>query len=570
MVVLKIHETQMRKMVAAASAILNHNAEYINSLNVFPVPDGDTGTNMSLTFASGAKYVSENTEENVGQLTKSLAKGLLMGARGNSGVILSQIFRGFSKACEDFAQLDASQLANALTAGAKTAYQAVMKPQEGTILTVARLAAKAAKKAANDGKNVTEVMQAASDAAKEALATTPELLPVLKEVGVVDSGGQGLCFVYQGFYEALSGTFTEPEKQANLNEMVAIQHHKAAQSELETKDIEFGYCTEIMVKLGDEVEAGQSDFAQFDYAEFKQHLAEIGNSLLVIADDEVVKVHVHTNEPGTVLSYGQKFGALVKVKVDNMRLQHETIVDDVAQNNAQNQAEQPQPNAAKPEVPTGDYGIVAVASGAGLAQLFTELGVTNVVSGGQTMNPSTADLLAAINATNAKQVLVLPNNKNIMLAAKAAAKEAAMPCVVIPSKTELEGLSALVSFNYEVAMDENAAEMQDAIDNVQSGSVTTAVRDTVIDGVEIKKDNYIAIANGKIVATNSDLVQTTIELAEAMLDEDSEIVTLIYGDDATKEQADEVVAAINQIDDELEIELHAGNQPVYPFLLGVE
>lgn len=570
MVLSKLTENELRKMITAASQTLQQNAEFINSLNVFPVPDGDTGTNMSLTFASGAKYVQECTEDSVGALAQALAKGLLMGARGNSGVILSQIFRGFHKTIDQQVELDAMGLAKAIQGGVKTAYKAVMKPQEGTILTVARCAAQAAFDQAKQSNDVVLVLKATYEAAKKALATTPDLLPVLKEVGVVDSGGQGLTFVYQGFYEAVTGKVSAPATpNQSLQDMVAVEHHKEAQSQLATADIEYGYCTEIMVKLGDAVEAGRSDFKQFDYDQFRNHLAEIGNSLLVIADDEVVKVHVHTNQPGSVLAYGQEFGALVKVKVDNMRLQHETIVQDVAENNAAPQA--PVSAPAEPmTTPTGDYGIVAVASGAGLEKLFKELGVSVVVSGGQTMNPSTADLLAAINKTNAKKVLVLPNNKNIFMAAQAAAEEADVECSVIPTKTVTQGLTALVSFNAESDMATNQSEMTDSLANVASGSVTVAVRDTVIDGTEIKKDNYLGIVDGKIVATKPDCAATALAMVKAMLDEDSEIVTVIYGADATKEDADKLVAAISELDDELEFEVHEGDQPVYPYLIAVE
>lgn len=323
----KITETEFRKMILISSKRLNNNAEFINSLNVFPVPDGDTGTNMSLSFASGEKYVSESTATSVGELANSLAKGLLMGARGNSGVILSQVFRGFSKSVAKKESLNAKELAGALQGGVETAYKAVMKPQEGTILTVARKAAEAALKTATKTDDVVEVMKATYEAAKAALETTPELLPVLKEVGVVDSGGQGLTFVYQGFYDALAGNERTEEihtpSPVEMDEMVNAEHHKSAQSQLHTEDIQFGYCTEIMVRLG----AGRLVEKEFDYDEFRGYLAQIGDSLLVIADDEVVKVHVHTEHPGQVLSYGQKYGSLIKVKVDNMRLQHETILE---------------------------------------------------------------------------------------------------------------------------------------------------------------------------------------------------------------------------------------------------
>lgn len=558
----KITENEFRKMIAVSSNRLNNNAEFINSLNVFPVPDGDTGTNMSLSFASGAKYVSESTSSSVGELSQALAKGLLMGARGNSGVILSQVFRGFSKNAVAKTELTPADLADALVAGVQTAYKAVMKPQEGTILTVARKAAEAATKTAKTSDDCVEVMEAAYEAAEAALKTTPDLLPVLKEVGVVDSGGQGLTFVYQGFFDALSGNVRDEQEYhptpADMDDMVSAEHHKSVQSQLNTEDIQYGYCTEIMVKLG----AGRLVDEKFDYDTFRGYLSEIGNSLLVIADDEVVKVHVHTEQPGKVLSYGQKFGSLIKVKVDNMRLQHETILEQDKEAEEEQQAEINQI--------AGDYGIIAVASGDGLAQLFHSVGVTQIIQGGQTMNPSTKDIVDAINATGKDKVIVLPNNKNIFLAAEQAADVADANVKVVHTRSITQGLSAMINFNKEADIDENVAAMEEALDDVISGQVTVAVRDTTIDGQEIKKDNYMGIVDGSIKVTDPDRKQATLEMVKAMLDEDSEVITIIYGADADQAEAQVIADEIQSWDEDYEIEIHEGDQPVYPYLISVE
>ena len=558
----KITENEFRKMIAVSSNRLNNNAEFINSLNVFPVPDGDTGTNMSLSFASGAKYVSESTSSSVAELSQALAKGLLMGARGNSGVILSQVFRGFSKNAAAKTELTPADLADALVAGVQTAYKAVMKPQEGTILTVARKAAEAATKTAKTSDDCVEVMEAAYEAAEAALKTTPDLLPVLKEVGVVDSGGQGLTFVYQGFFDDLSGNVRDEQEYhptpADMDDMVSAEHHKSVQSQLNTEDIQYGYCTEIMVKLG----AGRLVDEKFDYDTFRGYLSEIGNSLLVIADDEVVKVHVHTEQPGKVLSYGQKFGSLIKVKVDNMRLQHETILEQDKEAEEEQQAEINQI--------AGDYGIIAVASGDGLAQLFHSVGVTQIIQGGQTMNPSTKDIVDAINATGKDKVIVLPNNKNIFLAAEQAADVADANVKVVHTRSITQGLSAMINFNKEADIDENVAAMEEALDDVISGQVTVAVRDTTIDGQEIKKDNYMGIVDGSIKVTDPDRKQATLEMVKAMLDEDSEVITIIYGADADQAEAQAIADEIQSWDEDYEIEIHEGDQPVYPYLISVE
>lgn len=563
-----ITNLEFGKMVQAASQKLNQRAEFINSLNVFPVPDGDTGTNMSLSMASGAKYEREETSTKVGDLASALAKGLLMGARGNSGVILSQIFRGFSKAVADKESLTANDLAAALAAGAQTAYKAVMKPTEGTILTVIRKAAGAGKEAVKTTDDICEVMDAVVTAAEAALKSTPDLLPVLKQVGVVDSGGQGLTFVLEAFSDSLSGKVDESQDyvpdDAEMDSMIDAAHHQSVQGQLDPNDIKYGYCTEIMVRIGD----GKLVDHKFDYDTFYEYLAKLGDSLLVINDDEIVKVHVHTEHPGDVMTWGQRFGALIKVKVDNMRLQQETIMEHDKEDEAQAAAEPALPS--QPQVDMHGYAIISVSSGDGIGKLFKGLGVTDIIAGGQTMNPSTADIVKAVNDSGAQQALVLPNNKNIFLAAEQAAEVADVPVKIIHSQTISQGMTAMLAFNAEADLDNNQAAMEETLSTVVSGQVTHAVRDTTIDGLEIKKDDYMGLVDGKIVITNPDRDTAALDMVKAMLDEDSELVTIIYGKDATKTDADHLAAKVQELDDELEIEIHEGDQPVYPFLVSVE
>lgn len=548
------------QMVQASSDRLKMNADFINSLNVFPVPDGDTGTNMSLSLESGAKYENDDASLEVGHLAASLAKGLLMGARGNSGVILSQIFRGFAKSVEGKATLNAEDLAEAVAEGAKTAYKAVMKPTEGTILTVVREAAKAGNEAVKTTDSLAEVMDAIDSAAQAALKKTTDLLPVLKEVGVVDSGGQGLVFVFDAFNDVLNGNdITEYKHEPDateVNEMVDAKHHQSVQGKINPEDIEFGYCTQMMVRIG----KGLQVTKEFDYDTFYDYLAKMGDSLLVINDDEVVKVHVHTEHPGEVLAWGQQFGDITKIKVDNMRWQQEEIIE---------QDETPTASSASKEV-APETAVIAISSGAGISKLFTSLGVTHIISGGQTMNPSTADIVAMINDSGAKKAIVLPNNKNIFLAAEQAVEVADIPTKIIHSRTISQGMAAMLEFNPDVDLEENAEAMESNLDTVKSGQVTIAVRDTKLDGREIHQDDYMGLIDGKIVNTNPKLMDATVEMVKLMLEEDSEIVTIIYGQDATSEMAEQLQNAILDIDDDLEVEIHEGDQPVYPFLVSVE
>ncbi|MEO5292542.1 DAK2 domain-containing protein [Limosilactobacillus sp. WILCCON 0053] len=565
MTVTKITNLEFGKMVQAAAAKLNTQAEFINSLNVFPVPDGDTGTNMSMSMASGAKYEREATSTGVGDLAQALAKGLLMGARGNSGVILSQIFRGFAKGCADKQELSAKDFVDAYANGAQTAYKAVMKPTEGTILTVVRESAQAGLnevKAGND--DLVDIMEKIYNASEEALKKTPDLLPVLKEVGVVDSGGQGLVFVLQAFYEALSGKVAENDlvkpDNAQIDEMINAKHHQSAQGKLDPNDIKYGYCTQMMVRIG----RGKQVTQKFDYDTFYNYLAKLGDSLLVINDDEVVKVHVHTEFPGKVLSWGQQFGDLQTVKVDNMRWQQEEIME-------KDEGEPtPLEKAKEAEKPALDTAVIAVASGDGIAKLLESLGVTHVINGGQTMNPSIQEIAEAINESGAKQALVLPDNGNIFMAADQAAEVADIPTKVVHAKTIAQGMSAMLEFNPEADLAENQANMEGNLDMVKSGEVTNAVRDTTIDGQTIKKDDFMGIVDGKIVNTAADVKTAAIEMVKQMLDEDSEIVTILYGVDGDQETAEAIKEAILAVDDELDVQIYDGGQPVYPYLISVE
>ena len=539
-------------MVSAGRARLDENSEYVNSLNVFPVPDGDTGTNMNLTFTSGAKSVKETDSMHLGEVAQSLAKGLLMGARGNSGVILSQLFRGFGKEVKEYDSINAEQFAAAFKGGVDSAYNAVMKPVEGTILTVARESAKAGSKKAKDTDNIIEVMETILSAAKKSLKKTPDLLPVLKEVGVVDSGGQGLVYVYEGFLSSLTGE-APVEEEPELDELVRAEHHRNEVHEhVHTEDITYGYCTEIMVRIGE----GETVERSFDYDEFRNYLDQVGDSLLVVADDEIIKVHVHTERPGEVMNYGQKFGSLIKIKVDNMREQHSALSTDST--------------ASDQKVEEKDLAVVAVAAGEGLKQLFESLGVDYVLQGGQTMNPSTEDIINAMEKVPAKQYIILPNNKNIFMAAQQAAKVSEAEVAVVETKTIQQGLTSMLGFNLSQNLAENQESMTAELSEVVSGQVTFAVRDTEINGVEIKKDDYMGIIDGDIKVSAKDLKTVTLDTIDQMINEDSEILTLLYGEDGSKEEAESIGQAVEEKYEEIEVEIHEGGQPVYPYLISVE
>lgn len=546
-----------QEMVQSASTRLNKQAEYVNSLNVFPVPDGDTGTNMGMTIENGAKEVADKSASTVGEVAGIFAKGLLMGARGNSGVITSQLFRGFSQSVKEKEELTGQDLALAFQSGVEVAYKAVMKPVEGTILTVSRGAAIGAKKKAEETDDAVEVMKAALDSAKVALAKTPDMLPVLKEVGVVDSGGQGLVFIYEGFLSALTGEYIASEEfqatPATMTEMINAEHHKSVASHVATEDIKYGYCTEIMVAL----KKGPTYVKEFDYDEFRNYLNELGDSLLVVNDDEIVKVHVHTEDPGLVMQEGLKYGSLVKVKVDNMRNQHEAQVEKEGRENSQ-------PTEEK------EYAIIAVVAGEGLSDIFKAQGVDYIISGGQTMNPSTEDFIKAVEHVNARHIIILPNNKNIFMAAQSAAEVIEQSAAVIETRTIPQGLTSLLAFDPSKSIEENHDRMTAALADVVSGSVTTAVRDTTIDGLEIHENDNLGMVDGKIVVSNPDMLTTLNETFSKMLDADSEIVTIYIGEDGSEDLANELAQDITEKFEDVEVEIHNGGQPVYPYLFSVE
>lgn len=546
-----------QEMVQSASTRLNKQAEYVNSLNVFPVPDGDTGTNMGMTIENGAKEVADKSASTVGEVAGIFAKGLLMGARGNSGVITSQLFRGFSQSVKEKEELTGQDLALAFQSGVEVAYKAVMKPVEGTILTVSRGAAIGAKKKAEETDDAVEVMKAALDSAKVALAKTPDMLPVLKEVGVVDSGGQGLVFIYEGFLSALTGEYIASEEfqatPATMTEMINAEHHKSVASHVATEDIKYGYCTEIMVAL----KKGPTYVKEFDYDEFRNYLNELGDSLLVVNDDEIVKVHVHTEDPGLVMQEGLKYGSLVKVKVDNMRNQHEAQVEKEERENSQPTEEE-------------EYAIIAVVAGEGLSDIFKAQGVDYIISGGQTMNPSTEDFIKAVEHVNARHIIILPNNKNIFMAAQSAAEVIEQSAAVIETRTIPQGLTSLLAFDPSKSIEENHDRMTAALADVVSGSVTTAVRDTTIDGLEIHENDNLGMVDGKIVVSNTDMLTTLNETFSKMLDMDSEIVTIYIGEDGSEDLANELAQDITEKFEDVEVEIHNGGQPVYPYLFSVE
>ncbi|MFC3927546.1 DAK2 domain-containing protein [Streptococcus caprae] len=552
----KITTSLLQEMVQAAATRLGKQAEYVNSLNVFPVPDGDTGTNMSMTMDNGAKEVADKPATTVGEVGQILSKGLLMGARGNSGVITSQLFRGFGQSIKDKSELDGKDLAAAFQNGVEVAYKAVMKPVEGTILTVSRGAATAALKKAEDSEDAIEVMRAALEGAKAALAKTPDMLPVLKEVGVVDSGGQGLVYIYEGFLAALTGEYIASEDfkatPAVMTEMINAEHHKSVAGHVATEDITFGYCTEIMVALG----KGPTYVKEFNYDEFQGYLSGLGDSLLVVNDDEIVKVHVHTEDPGLVMQEGLKYGSLVKVKVDNMRNQHETELSKTEGKPAVQEAK--------------EYGIIAVCAGEGLSEIFKSQGVDYIISGGQTMNPSTEDIVKAVETVNAKNVIILPNNKNIFMAAQSAAEVVEANAVVIETRTVSQGFTSLLAFNPDASLEENTEAMTASLVDVVSGSVTTAVRDTSIDGIEIAENDNLGMVDGKIVVSNSDMESALRATFDQMIDDESEIATIYVGEDGHQEMAEQLVDYLEEKYPDLEVEIYQGDQPVYPYLMSVE
>ncbi|HDK7760023.1 TPA: fatty acid kinase catalytic subunit FakA [Staphylococcus aureus] len=545
----KINGKLFADMIIQGAQNLSNNADLVDSLNVYPVPDGDTGTNMNLTMTSGREEVENNLSKNIGELGKTFSKGLLMGARGNSGVILSQLFRGFCKNIESESEINSKLLAESFQAGVETAYKAVMKPVEGTILTVAKDAAQAAIEKANNTEDCIELMEYIIVKANESLENTPNLLAVLKEVGVVDSGGKGLLCVYEGFLKALKGEKVEA-KVAKIDKDEFVHDEHDFHGVINTEDIIYGYCTEMMVRFGKNKKA-------FDEQEFRQDMSQFGDSLLVINDEEIVKVHVHTEYPGKVFNYGQQYGELIKLKVENMREQHREVI-------------RKEQHTAKPKMETVETAIITISMGEGISEIFKSMGATHIVSGGQTMNPSTEDIVKVIEQSKCKRAIILPNNKNILMASEQAASIVDAEAVVIPTKSIPQGISALFQYDVDATLEENKAQMADSVNNVKSGSLTYAVRDTKIDGVEIKKDAFMGLIEDKIVSSQSDQLTTVTELLNEMLAEDSEILTVIIGQDAEQAVTDNMINWIEEQYPDVEVEVHEGGQPIYQYFFSVE
>ncbi|EKU50428.1 fatty acid kinase catalytic subunit FakA [Staphylococcus massiliensis] len=546
----KIDGKLFAEMITQGAQNLSNNADMVDALNVYPVPDGDTGTNMNLSMTSGRDEVQENPATHIGQLGKTFSKGLLMGARGNSGVILSQLFRGFSKQLEQHQDIDAKQFAKCFEAGVKTAYKAVMKPVEGTILTVAKCASEAAVKASEESDDCLYVMEKVIAEAERALENTPNQLPVLKEVGVVDSGGKGLTLVYEGFLKAMKGETIEA-KATKVDTEKFINDEHDFHGVINTEDIEFGYCTEMMVRF----EKGKKPF---DEDAFREDMAQFGDSLLVINDDEIVKVHVHSEHPGQVFNFGQEYGELIKVKAENMREQHREVL----------RKEQNIPQAEdNQEVETA---IITISMGEGITKLFKSMGVTHVINGGQTMNPSTEDIVKVIEEAKCKHAIILPNNKNIMMSSEQATQVVDAEAVVVPSRSIPQGITAMFSYDPSMDISENKETMTEALSTVTSASITTAVRDTKIDGVEVNENDYIGLVEDKIVTSDQDLQQALKALVDHIVTEDSEILTLFTGQESKSETTDWLVEYVESTYEDVEVEVHNGDQPIYDYLFAVE
>lgn len=546
----------LAKMFLNGAKNLDSKKEWINELNVFPVPDGDTGTNMTMTIMSAAKEVSAIENPDMASIAKAIASGSLRGARGNSGVILSQLFRGFTKVIAKETKVTVPVLSAAFQKAVETAYKAVMKPKEGTILTVARGAADKAAELAEETDDLVYFMEEVIKEAELVLKKTPDMLPVLKQAGVVDSGGQGLVVILQGTFDALLGKEIDYTIKADAGTAV-----RKISKETEA-EIKFGYCTEFIIVLN-------QPLSDKEERKYKSFLESIGDSIVVVADDEIVKTHVHTNDPGLAIQEALVHGSLSKIKIDNMREEHqERLIKDAGKLAAQ-QAEQE--HQEPEEAPHKDMGFIAVSAGDGLCEVFIGLGADYMIEGGQTMNPSTEDILNAVNKVNADHVFVLPNNKNIILAAnQAAALSEEKKVHVIATKTIPQGITALINFIPEQTPEENEARMTEEIQNVKTGQVTYAVRDTVIDDKEIRQDDYMGIGDKTILAVGRDLEQVTLEMAECMIDEDSAIVSIYYGEDVSKEAADAIAQKISAKHSDLEIEVQNGGQPIYYYLVSVE
>lgn len=547
----------LSRMFLAGAKNLEAKKEWINELNVFPVPDGDTGTNMTLTIMSAAAEVGSLTDSNMETLAKAISSGSLRGARGNSGVILSQLLRGFTKGVKKFQDLDAPAIAAAMEKGVETAYKAVMKPKEGTILTVAKAAAAKATEVAEDASNLEEFFMEIFRHAEETLAKTPEMLPVLKEAGVVDSGGQGLLEVFRGAIDGYLG------KEVDYTEFTRSQGPAVTKISPQAEaDIKFGYCTEFIILLN-------NPLPEQEEHSFKEFLTSIGDSIVLVADDEIVKVHVHTNHPGQAIERALTYGALSRMKIDNMREEHQEKLIKDAEKLAQEQAEKEAEK--KKEQPPKEVGFISVSAGNGLTEIFKDLGVDYLIEGGQTMNPSTEDMLNAIDKVNARTIYIFPNNKNIVLAANQARdltedKEV----VVVPTKTVPQGISAIISYVPEKDTEENLEAMKEAISNVKTGQITYAVRDTRIDDKEIHEGDIMGLGDSGLLAVGSDRSQIAVETVKAMVDEDSEIVSVYYGADVTEEEAQALCENLESEFPDCEIELNMGGQPIYYYVISVE
>ena len=565
MEITSINSKLLARMFLAGAKNLDSKKDWINELNVFPVPDGDTGTNMTMTIMSAAKEVSSLTNPTMVELAKAISSGSLRGARGNSGVILSQLFRGFCKVIKEYDEIDVTILCEACQKAVETAYKAVMKPKEGTILTVAKGAAEKALELSDDTEDVVTFVEEVIKQAEYVLDQTPEMLPVLKQAGVVDSGGQGLVQVLKGAYDALIG------KEIDYTIEGAPTGAAPAKISAETEaEIKFGYCTEFIIVLN----APMSDNEEHAYKAF---LESIGDSIVVVADDEIVKTHVHTNDPGLALQKALTFGSLSKIKIDNMREEHqEKLIKDSQKLAAQQKAEEEAYEAAQAEektnsMPAKEMGFVSVSIGEGMNEVFRGLGVDYLIEGGQTMNPSTEDMLNAIEHVNAKTVFILPNNKNIIMAANQAVDLVEdKQIIVIPTKTIPQGITALVNYIPDHSAEENKEQMMAEIENVKTGQVTYAVRDTEIDGKTIKQNDFMGIGDKSILSVGTDLRATTLEMVDAMVDEDSAIVSIYFGSDSDEDSANELAAAIEEKYPDVEVEVNDGGQPIYYYVISVE
>lgn len=557
MEITSINTEVLSKMFLAGAKNLDAKKEWINELNVFPVPDGDTGTNMSMTIMSAAREVSALENPTMAQLSKAISSGSLRGARGNSGVILSQLFRGFCKVIASYDEVTVSVLSDAFQKAVETAYKAVMKPKEGTILTVAKGAADKALEMVDETEDLVVFCDEVIKHADYVLSQTPEMLPVLKQAGVVDSGGQGLMQVLKGAYDSLLGKEIdyEIEDASKGSGVVKI----SAETE---KEIKFGYCTEFIIVLN-------KPLTEAEEHEYKAFLESIGDSIVVVADDEIVKTHVHTNDPGLAIQKALTHGSLSKIKIDNMREEHqEKLIKDAEKLAAQQKAEEEE---AKANEPRKDMGFISVSIGEGMNEIFKGLGVDYIIEGGQTMNPSTEDMLSAIDHVNADHIFILPNNKNIIMAANQAATLVEdKDIIVLPTKTIPQGIVAMVNYIPDYSPEENKETMLAEIGNVKTGQVTYAVRDTEIDGKTIKQDDYMGIGDSSILSVGQDLKATTLEMVDAMVDEDSAIVSIYYGTDATEEAAEEIGAVIEEKYPDVEAEINAGGQPIYYYVISVE